>query len=115
MCAAHALTIDEPLSDPAQEARAKALFATIRCVVCQSEPIADSPAQIAGDLRRAIREEIAAGKSDAEITELLVSRYGDYILMQPPLKAATTLLWFGPLIVLGLAICLAYRYFRRRA
>jgi len=111
--AAHALSVDEPLADGAQEARAKALFQAIRCVVCQSEPIADSPAEVARDMRRTVREEIASGKSDDEIIALMVSRYGDFILMQPPLKNSTTLLWFGPLIVLGFAGLFVRSYFRK--
>lgn len=109
---AFALTVDTPLADPAQEARAQTLFHEIRCVVCQSESIADSPAQVAADMRRLIRSRIKAGDSDAAIKSYLVSRYGDYILMTPPLKRATWLLWFGPLIVLAMGLLLAWRYFR---
>ena len=93
---------DQPLSNPAQEARAQALFKDVRCVVCQHESIADSPAGIAGDMRRLVREEIASGSTDAAVRADLVRRWGDYILFRPPVEAATWLLWFGPLaIVLG--------------
>ena len=87
---------DRPLSDPAQEARAQALFKDVRCVVCQHEAIADSPAGVAGDMRRLIREEIAAGASDQAVRDDLVRRFGDYVLFTPPVRAGTWLLWFGP-------------------
>ena len=89
-------TPDQPLADAAQEARAQALFNDIRCVVCQHEAIADSPAGVASDLRRLVREEIAAGSSDAQVRADLVARYGDYILFKPPVRTGTWLLWFGP-------------------
>jgi cytochrome c-type biogenesis protein CcmH len=91
---------DRPLPDAAQEARAKALFADIRCVVCQHEAIADSPAGIASDMRRLVREEVAAGRTDAQIRGDLVRRYGDFVLFKPPVRAGTWLLWFGPLAAL---------------
>ncbi len=91
---------DRPLPDAAQEARARALFDDIRCVVCQHEAIADSPAGIAADMRRLVREEIAAGRSDHQIRTDLVDRYGDFVLFTPPLRGGTWLLWFGPLAAL---------------
>ena len=91
---------DRPLQDAAQEARAKALFDDIRCVVCQHEAIADSPAGIAADMRQLVREEIAAGRTDEQVREDLVRRYGDFVLFKPPVRAGTWLLWFGPLAVL---------------
>jgi cytochrome c-type biogenesis protein CcmH len=104
---------DQPLASPAQEARAQALFQDIRCVVCQHESIADSPAGIAADMRRLVREEIAAGSDDAAIRADLVRRWGDYILFKPPVKAATWLLWFGPLTLVllagGIFIALSFR------
>ena len=99
---------DQPLASPAQEARARALFEDVRCVVCQHESIADSPAGIAADMRRLVREEIAAGADDGAIRADLVARYGDYILFRPPVGLATALLWFGPfLLVLGAGAILA--------
>lgn len=94
---------DEPLTSIGQETRAQRLFTVVRCVVCQHESIADSPAGIAGDMRRLIREEIAAGKTDQEVRDDLVRRYGDYVLFTPPVRSGTWLLWFGPglLVVLG--------------
>jgi cytochrome c-type biogenesis protein CcmH len=112
---AHALPIAAPLPSPPQEARARALFHELRCVVCEGESIADSNAAVAADMRRDVRRRIAAGESDGQIKAYLVSRYGDVILMRPPLKSATALLWFGPLIILALASLLAVSYFRRRA
>jgi len=106
---------DQPLSNPAQEARAQALFKDVRCVVCQHESIADSPAGIAGDMRRLVREEIASGATDAAVRADLVRRWGDYILFRPPVEAATWLLWFGPLaIVLGVGGVLLATGLRRR-
>lgn len=92
---------DRPLPDAAQEARARALFEDIRCVVCQHEAIADSPAGIAGDMRGLVREQIAAGRTDREIRDDLVRRYGDFVLFSPPLRLGTWLLWFGPLAALA--------------
>lgn len=94
---------DQPLASPAQEARAQALFKDVRCVVCQHESIADSPAGIAADMRGLVREEIASGADDEAIRADLVRRWGDYILFRPPVKAATWLLWFGPLTLVLLA------------
>ena len=91
---------DRPLADAAQEARAQALFDDIRCVVCQHEAIADSPAGLAADVRALVREQIAAGRSDQQVRDDLVRRYGDFVLFTPPLRGGTWLLWFGPLAVL---------------
>ena len=95
-------TPDRPLADAAQEARAQALFDDIRCVVCQHEAIADSPAGLAADVRALVREQIAAGRSDQQVRDDLVRRYGDFVLFTPPLRGGTWLLWFGPLLFLGL-------------
>lgn len=115
MLAAHALAlgVETPLPDEAQEARAKALFHQIRCVVCQGESVADSPAGIAADIRSLIRSEIANGVSNETIKSELVMHYGDEILMKPPLVPATWPLWYGPFVLLGLAFLLAARFFRR--
>lgn len=91
---------DRPLPDAAQEARARALFEDIRCVVCQHEAITDSPAGIAADMRRLVREQIAAGRTDEQVRSDLVRRYGDFVLFTPPLRLSTWLLWFGPLAAL---------------
>ena len=105
---------DRPLTDPAQEGRARALFGDIRCVVCQHESIADSPAGIAADLRGLVREQIAAGKTDDEIKADLIRRYGDYVLFQPPVRIGTWLLWFGPFaLAAGAGMVLVLRARRR--
>lgn len=91
---------DRPLPDAAQEARAQALFDDIRCVVCQHEAIADSPAGIAGDMRGLVRDQIATGASDQQIRQDLVRRYGDFVLFKPPVRGGTWLLWFGPMILM---------------
>lgn len=109
---AFALGLDAPLPAAADEARARALFTTIRCVICAGESIADSPAQVAADMRRNVREQIAGGKSDAQITGELVSHYGDSILMRPPLDSSTGLLWFGPGLILLSGTWFARRIFK---
>jgi cytochrome c-type biogenesis protein CcmH len=102
---------DRPLPDARQEARAKALFEGVRCVVCQHESIADSPAGVAADMRRLVREEVAAGKTDEQVRADLVRRYGDFVLFKPPVRVGTWLLWFGPfaLVLLAGLILLALR------
>ncbi len=109
--AALAFDIDTALPDAAQESRAKALFRDIRCVVCQGESIADSPAQIAGDMRRAVREQIAAGASNDDILNELTSHYGNVIRMKPPFNPATLFLWCGPALILAYAAWLARSLF----
>ncbi len=91
---------NEILSDPALEARARALSAELRCLVCQNESIDESHADLARDLRLLIRERIVQGQSNAEIRDFLVSRYGDFILLNPPFKPTTWLLWLSPVMIL---------------
>lgn len=105
---------DRPLTDATQEARAQALFKDVRCVVCQHEAIADSPAGVAGDMRRLIREEIAAGASDQAVRDDLVRRFGDYVLFTPPVRAGTWLLWFGPFALVLLAVAVLMLRARHR-
>jgi cytochrome c-type biogenesis protein CcmH len=90
----------EQLADPRLEARARALSQELRCVVCQNQTIDDSDASIAHDLRLIVRERLRAGDSDEQAKAFIVSRYGSYVLLKPPLEAATILLWFGPLLIL---------------
>jgi cytochrome c-type biogenesis protein CcmH len=91
------------LADPKLEARAVALQKQLRCLVCQGESLDESNAQLAKDLRRLIRKKILEGSSNAAIKSYLVSRYGDFILMKPPLRIETYALWFGPLVVFLIA------------
>ena len=104
-----AFTPDEPLSDAALEARARALHAELRCMVCQGQSIADSNAPLAQDMRAIVRERIEAGASDDDVRGFLTDRYGDYVLLDPPVKPETYALWFGPaaVFVAGVAIALA--------
>src|SRR5262245_4917562 len=97
--------------DPAQEARANALEMEIRCVVCQNEPIAQSTADLAADMRRLVRERVAAGDSDDQIRAFFRARYGDFVLLRPPFDARTWALWGAPLALaaLGLAGVLSVR------
>ena len=113
--AAPALAVQpgEELSDPALEARARDLSREIRCLVCQNQSIDDSEADLARDLRLILRERIAAGDSDAEVKEFLVARYGDFVLLDPPVKPATWLLWFGPAAILLVALLGGLLYLRR--
>jgi cytochrome c-type biogenesis protein CcmH len=87
-------------ADPALDARLKALEEELRCLVCQNQSLADSSAPLAEDLRREVRELAVGGKSDAEIKQYLVARYGDFVLYRPPVKSTTWLLWFGPFVLL---------------
>jgi len=103
------------LADPVLEERARDLSREIRCVVCQSQSVAESDADIARDMRVLIREQIAAGKTDQEIRDYLVARYGDFVLFEPPFKASTYVLWIGPFALLVLAAIGVGFYFRRRA
>ena len=105
---------DMQLADPALESRARALMKEVRCVVCQSQSIDESDAGIAVDLRRLIREDIAAGKSDDEIRQFLVDRYGDFILFTPPFKAETLILWLGPFVMLLGGLAYIIWFLRRR-
>ncbi len=98
----------QPLN-PQQEARAKALFQQLHCVVCGGQSLAGSDAKIAQDIRSLVREKIANGQSDEQITAYLVERYGEGILMQPPLRAATLPLWLAPALFLLLAALTAWR------
>ena len=102
-------------ADPVAEKRLLKLSEELRCLVCQNQNIADSNAELAQDLRREIRTMIGAGKSDKEIIDFMVVRYGDFVLYRPPVKGATLLLWGGPLVLLALGLFALVRYQRRRA
>jgi cytochrome c-type biogenesis protein CcmH len=98
-----------------EEQRIRQLEEKLRCLVCQNQTLADSGAELAGDLRRQVREQVAAGRSDEEIVKFLVQRYGDFVLYDPPFKATTALLWIGPFVLLlGAAMVLIVTLRRRR-
>jgi len=86
-----------------EEQRIRRLEEKLRCLVCQNQTLADSNAELAGDLRKQVREQVAAGKTDQEIIDYLVQRYGDFVLYEPPFKATTALLWVGPFLLLAAA------------
>jgi cytochrome c-type biogenesis protein CcmH len=111
---AFAVQPDEVMKDPALEARARALSAELRCMVCQNQSIDDSDAALAHDIRVLIRQRIARGESNAFVRDFLVSRYGDFILLKPPLKPETLLLWLCAPLTLGAGIA-AVILARRRA
>ena len=102
--------------DPALEKRVRDLSSELRCLVCQNQTLADSQAPLAIDLRNQVREQLKSGKSERDVVEFLVARYGDFVLYRPPLKASTLLLWGGPFLLLGIGlILLVVRVRRRRA
>ncbi len=105
---------DRQLADPRQEAQARDLMDEVRCLVCQGQSVADSDADMAGDMRAHIRRRIAAGETPADVRAWLVARYGDYVSYDPPLGPATVLLWAAPLMLLGAGLWLARGTFRRR-
>lgn len=110
---APAQVYDPPLADSAQEARTRALHKQLRCLVCQNQSIVDSNADLARDLRIIVRERVAAGASDQQVLDFMVARYGDWVLMNPPFKGTTVILWGGPgFIFLGASIGVFF-YFRR--
>ena len=105
----------ERLPDPAQEARARAIFEDVRCLVCQNESIDDSEAELAGDLRRVVREQVRQGRSDAEIKRFLTDRYGEFVLLTPAFNVGNLALWGGPFLVVGLGAVLLLRRLRNRS
>jgi cytochrome c-type biogenesis protein CcmH len=100
--------------DPALEQRVMRLTSELRCLVCQNQSLADSHADLAIDLRNQVRSQMQAGKSDADIREYMVARYGDFVLYRPPLKPTTALLWTGPFVLLGAGGVALGFYLRRR-
>jgi len=112
--ASRAVEPSEMLKDPALEARARAISRELRCLVCQNQSIDDSNADLAHDLRLIVRERLAAGDSDRQVEAYLVARYGDYVLLDPPLKAKTLLLWFGPPLLLLIGAGAIYAVLSRR-
>ncbi|MBV8565208.1 MAG: cytochrome c-type biogenesis protein CcmH [Methylobacteriaceae bacterium] len=107
--AAGAVQPDEIMSDPALEARARALSAQLRCMVCQNQSIDDSDAALARDIRLLVRDRLKSGDSDAAIKQFLVARYGNFILLKPPFTIETLLLWLTPLLALALGSIAIWR------
>jgi len=102
-------------ADPALEARMVHVTSELRCLVCQNQTIADSHADLAVDLRNQVREQLRAGRSDAEIIDYMTARYGDFVLYRPPFKAITVLLWLGPALMLGGGLLVLALVLRRRS
>ncbi len=109
-----ALRPGELLEDPELEARARALGRELRCVVCQNQSIDDSNAELAQDFRRIVRERVLAGESNEEIKQYMVDRYGEFVLLRPPITANTIVLWGGPFAILLIGAGIAYATARRR-
>ena len=105
----------ERLADPVLEGRARELSRELRCLVCQNQSIDDSDAPLAGDLRRIVREQLVAGDDEAEIKRYLVARYGDFVLLAPPVRWDTVLLWAGPFLLLLLGAGALAAILRRRS
>lgn len=106
---------DRSLPDASAEARAVAIMRELRCMVCQSQSVADSDAPLAADMRRLVRTEVAAGKDREAIKAELVARYGDAVLMMPPVQWQTLLLWLTPVLLLGGGGLMLYDFFRKRS
>jgi cytochrome c-type biogenesis protein CcmH len=105
-----------PLSeDPLVEARMMAISEELRCLVCQNETLAASRAELAEDLRKEVRRLIRENKTDQEIKDYLVTRYGDFVLYRPPVKPTTWLLWFGPFVLLAVGVAMLIAFLRRRS
>ena len=117
LMAAPALAVnpDEVLDDPVLEARAREISKEVRCLVCQNQSIDDSNAGLARDLRVIVRERLIAGDTDQQVLDFLVARYGDFVLLRPPLKAQTYLLWFGPILLLVVGMWMVFRILRRNS
>lgn len=111
---AGAVNPDEILADPALEGRAREISQNLRCVVCQNQSIDDSDAELARDLRVMVRERLVQGDSNAQVIDFVTSRYGDFVLLNPPFKAKTYLLWFGPALIFAGALWGAAAFYRRQ-
>ncbi|WP_408904492.1 cytochrome c-type biogenesis protein [Neoroseomonas alba] len=106
---------EDRLADPVLESRAETIGRELRCMVCQNQSIEDSDADLARDLRRLVRERVAAGDSDAAVVDFIHDRYGDYVLLKPPFNAVTALLWAMPIIALGGGLIAIFARRRRSA
>lgn len=112
---AYAVFVEDRLSDPVLEHRAREISEGIRCLVCQNQSIMDSNADLAKDLRSIVRERVAAGDSDDDVRNYLVSRYGDWVLLNPPFRLKTALLWISPLLLLLVGAIFMWRFMRSRS
>lgn len=108
-----AMEPDEILPDPAKEKRARGITKELRCVVCQNQSVDDSDAPLAKDIRLIVRERIMAGETDEQVRAFVVARYGQYVLLRPPLGVDTALIWIGPFALLAIALGIAAVYLRR--
>lgn len=111
---AFAVQPNEMLANPQLEARARFISEDLRCLVCQNQSIDDSDADLAHDLRLLVRQRLLAGDSNEQVKQYLVDRYGDYVLLNPPFKASTLVLWLGPIFFLLVAILIVFVFYRRR-
>lgn len=105
----------QSVGDPAVEARVTRIAEELRCLTCMGQSIADSQSSFSSDMKREIRGMIAAGKSDKEVIEFMVARYGDFVLYRPPVKSTTWLLWGGPFVLLALALAFLLAKLRKRS
>lgn len=112
---AFAVLPEEMLKDLALEQRARNISTELRCLVCQNQSIDDSNAPLAKDLRVIVRERITAGDNDDQVVEYIVARYGNYVLLKPPLQTDTALLWFAPYLMMASALAVVLTYFSRRS
>ena len=108
-----AMEPEEILPDPAKEKRARGITKELRCVVCQNQSVDDSDAPLAKDIRLIVREQIMAGETDDQVRAFVVARYGQYVLLRPPLGVDTALIWIGPFALLAIALGVAAIYLRR--
>jgi len=111
----HAAEVIREFDSPEQERRYQVLIDELRCLVCQNQNLADSNADLAQDLRNRTYKMIRQGRSDDEILDYMVARYGDFVLYKPPVKAATLLLWYGPIVILLAALFMFWRSSRRKS
>ena len=111
---AFAVNPDEMLSNPALEERAREISKELRCLVCQNQSIDDSDAELARDLRVLVRERLVAGDDNEEVIDYIVARYGDYVLLNPPLKPETYILWASPAVLVVLALLAVFAFYRRK-
>jgi cytochrome c-type biogenesis protein CcmH len=111
---AFAVEPGEMLKDPVLESRAREISKSLRCLVCQGQDIDDSHADLAADIRKLVREKLSAGSSDAEVFDFIRQRYGDYVLMRPPLEIATLVLWLTPVTTLAAGLAAAFFFIRRQ-